>query len=322
MTLAMLTYRRNAYLEAVLPELVAQARALAPDHEARVLIVDNDPHAGARPVVARAQEALAADQQEAGARLDYVHEPEPGIVAGRNRALDEAADSALLVFIDDDEVPAPGWLEALVSAWSDGGCAAVTGPTPPDFESPPNAWVSASGAFDSWEAPDGAQVRSADTGNLLLDMAVVRRAGLRFDPRYGLTGGEDSLFTRQLTLAGGVIRFAASAVVTKRVPRERATRTWVLQRAYRSGSSWARVRIQTASGSRGALRLAYAARGTAKAARDGLRGAAARLSGRVEAQARHEVSSRGGLGMVVGAFGMRVREYGRPAKGSKKAERS
>ena len=32
----------------------------------------------------------------------------------------------------------------------------------------------------------------------------------------------------------------------------------------------------------------------------------------VSAQARYEVSSRGGLGMVMGALGMHVREYGRP----------
>ena len=63
--------------------------------------------------------------------------------------------------------------------------------------------MTACGAFDSWEAADGARVRSADTGNLLLDLGRVRALDLRLDPRYGLTGGEDSLFTRSLTLAGG-----------------------------------------------------------------------------------------------------------------------
>ena len=109
-------------------------------------------------------------------------------MAGRNCALSQAHGSDALVFIDDDEIPSPGWLKALVSTWRAQGCAAVTGPTPPTFEVAPSAWVTASGAFDSWEAADGAQVRSADTGNLLLDLAVVERLGLRFDPRYGLTG--------------------------------------------------------------------------------------------------------------------------------------
>ena len=336
LTIAMLTYRRNDYLAQVIPELLAQADDVCDAQTtASVLIVDNDPQAGARAVVEAARAALGGEQPEAAessgaadsdavvmSRLVYVHEPEPGIVAGRNRALSQAHGSDALVFIDDDEIPSPGWLKALVSTWRAQGCAAVTGPTPPTFEVAPSAWVVASGAFDSWEAADGAQVRSADTGNLLLDLAVVENLGLRFDPRYGLTGGEDSLFTRQLTRAGGVIRFAAGAVVTKRVPAARARRTWVLERSLRSGSSWARVRIDTAAPDGGAsgrlarlrLRLGYGAKGLAKAGIDGARAGVARIRGDVPAQARYEVSSRGGLGMVVGALGVHVREYGRPRR--------
>ena len=336
LTIAMLTYRRNDYLAQVIPELLAQADDVCDAQTtASVLIVDNDPQAGARAVVEAARAALGGEQPEAAessgaadldaaatSRLVYVHEPEPGIVAGRNRALSQAHGSDALVFIDDDEIPSPGWLKALVSTWRAQGCAAVTGPTPPTFEVDPSAWVVASGAFDSWEAADGAQVRSADTGNLLLDLAVVEDLGLRFDPRYGLTGGEDSLFTRQLTRAGGVIRFAAGAVVTKRVPAARARRTWVLERSLRSGSSWARVRIDTAAPDGGAsgrlarlrLCLGYGAKGLAKAGIDGARAGVARIRGDVPAQARYEVSSRGGLGMVVGALGVHVREYGRPRR--------
>ena len=338
LTIAMLTYRRNDYLAQVIPELLAQADDVSDAQTtASVLIVDNDPQSGARAVVEAARAALAGEQSEAAepsgradsaaaaatSRLVYVHEPEPGIVAGRNCALSQAHGSDALIFIDDDEIPSPGWLKALVSTWRAQGCAAVTGPTPPTFEVDPSPWVTASGAFDSWEVADGAQVRSADTGNLLLDLAVVERLGLRFDPRYGLTGGEDSLFTRQLTRAGGVIRFAAGAVVTKRVPAARARRTWVLERSLRSGSSWARVRIDTAgSAGDGAsaalprlrLRLGYGLKGLAKAGVDGARAGVARLRGDVPAQARYEVSSRGGLGMVVGALGGHVREYGRPRR--------
>ena len=131
-----------------------------------------------------------------------------------------------------------------------------------------------------------------------------------------LTHGEGSA-----SKAGGVIRFAAGAVVTKRVPAARATRAWVLERSLRSGSSWARVRIDTVEPADGSaagvlarlgLRLGYGVKGLAKAGVDGLRAGVARLRGDVSAQARYEVSSRGGLGMVMGALGMHVREYGRP----------
>lgn len=351
LTVAVLTYRRNGYLAELLPLLLAQVDQLADETDARVLVVDNDPQAGAAAVVSEiaaaadiAESAEAAEAAEAltpeepaeseepeeseadsplmragedrrphrdRSRLRHVHEPVPGIVAGRNRALQECAGEDLLVFLDDDELPREGWLRALVTAWREGDCAAVTGPTPPVYAQTPDAWVAASGAFDSWRADDGARVPSADTGNLLLDLAVVRDLDLWFDPGYGLSGGEDSLFTRRLSLAGGVIRFATGAVVDKRVPPERATRAWVLRRSYRSGSSWARVRIDTASGPRLPMRLGYAVKGLGRAGRDGARAVLARRRGDTAARAVHEVSCRGGLGMVVGAFGVRVLEYSR-----------
>ena len=311
LTVAVLTFRRNTYLTELLPALMDQAVGCKDVGSTRVLVVDNDPAAGAASLVENARPETAPE------RLVYVHEPEPGIVAGRNRALAESAEEDLLVFIDDDELPGDGWLDALVGTWRSTGCAAVTGPTPPVFEVQPDPWVRASGAFDSWDAPDGQSVRSADTGNLLLDLSVVRRLNLSFDPRYGLTGGEDSLFTRQLTMAGQVIRFSAAAVVTKRVPHTRANRRWVLRRAYRAGSSWARVRIDTAPGLEGlSLRVGYAAKGVVKAVVDAVRAGVAAGRGDVETRARREVSSRGGMGMVVGAFDVRVREYGRSSRRS------
>ena len=305
LTVAVLTYLRNAYLAELLPALVEQAGSVAGRARVRILVVDNDPAGGAE------QTAAGARPDGAGPEIVYVHEPEPGIVAGRNRALDESGRERLLVFIDDDELPRLGWLAALLDARERHGCAAVTGPTPPVFETAPDPWVTACGAFDSWEAADGARVRSADTGNLLLDLGRVRALSLRFDPRYGLTGGEDSLFTRSLTLAGEEIRFAAGAVVDKRVPARRAQRDWVLRRAHRSGSTWVRVRIDTAPRARAALRLGYAVKGLARAGREGALALLARAGGDVASRAVHEVGARGGLGMVVGALGGSVAEYGR-----------
>lgn len=317
LTVAVLTYLRNAYLAELLPALVEQAESAAGRARTRILVVDNDPAGGAEQTAraaaraARAARSGGAEPDGAEPEIVYVHEPEPGIVAGRNRALDESGRERLLVFIDDDELPRPGWLAALLNARERHGCAAVTGPTPPVFETAPDPWVAACGAFDSWEAADGARVRSADTGNLLLDLGRVRALDLRFDPRYGLTGGEDSLFTRRLTLAGEEIRFAAGAVVDKRVPTQRARRDWVLRRAHRSGSTWARVRIDTADRARAALRLGYAAKGLARAGREGALALLARAGGDVASRAIHEVGARGGLGMVVGALGGSVAEYGR-----------
>jgi len=60
LTIAMLTYRRNDYLAQVIPELLAQADDVCDAQTTvSVLIVDNDPQAGARAVVEAARAALA-----------------------------------------------------------------------------------------------------------------------------------------------------------------------------------------------------------------------------------------------------------------------
>ena len=154
LTVAVLTYRRNGYLAELLPLLLAQVDQLADEADARVLVVDNDPQAGAAAVVAEVAAAAESDESaepaepsetagalapeepedseepeeseeseansplgradedrrphrvgsRLGSRIRHVHEPVPGIVAGRNRALQECAGEDLLVFLDDDEL--------------------------------------------------------------------------------------------------------------------------------------------------------------------------------------------------------------------------
>ena len=73
--IAVLTYCRAHDLAELLPELLDQAATVSRSIE--ILVVDNDPHGGARDQVA----AVAASNSFVPVR--YVHEPIPGIAAGR-----------------------------------------------------------------------------------------------------------------------------------------------------------------------------------------------------------------------------------------------
>ena len=75
----------------------------------------------------------------------------------------------------------------------------------PDVVEP---WISQSGAFERPTRTHGQLMTEAATNNLLLDLDGIRRLGLSFDERFGLTGGSDSMFTLQLTRRGGTIRWA------------------------------------------------------------------------------------------------------------------
>lgn len=306
--LAVLTYRRPDDLAVVLPLLRAQAAA-NPADDVRLLVVDNDPSGGAR------------DQVTAVAGVDYVHEPRPGISAGRNRALDEAlregdADPAadVLVFIDDDERPSENWLSALLQTFDRYAPCAVVGPVVSSFDVEPEPWVKAGGFFDRRRLPTGSPVEVAATNNLLLDVAALRRAGIRFDERLGLSGGSDTLFSRRLVAAEGPMIWCDEAVVTDVVPPARITRDWVLRRQLRSGNSWSRtaLMLSTSAVGRLSLRLRLTTMALARLLGGAVRCLLGVIGGDLGRQAGGAKAMARGLGMLGGAYGYAYSEYTRP----------
>lgn len=226
---AVLTYHRNDDLREILPALLAQLDDAAAQYDAQVVVIDNDPDAGARPVVESIDDP----------RIRYFAEPQPGIPSARNRALDECADRDVLVFIDDDERPLEHWLRRMLAAHASTGAVGVSGPVRSEFIGALDPWIEAGGFFARTHRSDlatGAELTEAATNNLLLDLRFVRTHGLRFPVDIGMAGGEDNLFTHELTLAGGRVVWCADAWVSESVPAERATRRWVLERALSFGS--------------------------------------------------------------------------------------
>ena len=243
--IAVLTYKRPADIEAALPRLAAQAESVraepGPDGvvQADIVVVDNDPAGSARGFV----EIFA---QAASVSVRYENETTPGISAARNRALATADGVDLLVFIDDDERPSDRWLAQLLQTWQEHRSAAVVGPVISEYEVEPSAWVQAGRFFNRRRLPTGTVLDVAATNNLLLDLAQIRSLGLSFDPAFGLSGGGDTMFTRTLHRLGGVMVWCDEAVVIDVVPASRLTRSWVLRRAFRSGSSWSVTSLKLA----------------------------------------------------------------------------
>ena len=299
-TIAVLTYRRPADLPYMLAELLAEIERSAP--AASVLVVDNDADQSARPVV----EALA------GRGVAYVAEPTPGIAAARNRAL-RTVTRDFLIFIDDDEHPRPGWLAALLDTQVSAAADAVAGPVLSEFETPLDDWIAAGRFFQRLRHRTGTVLSMAATNNLLLDLRTVRRLGLSFDERFGLSGGSDTLFTRQLTGGGGRLVWCDEAVVVDRVPAARATRAWVLQRAFRTGNSSSRVEVALAAPGRARLqaRCTATGRGVLRTAGGAARMVLGRLRRSEAEYARGLRSLRRGNGMIAGAWGGVYSEYHR-----------
>ncbi len=305
-TVAVPTFRRPGDLRTALPLLLAQARAVAGPHVADVLVVDNDPDGSGAAVVA---ELGAPD-------LRYVAEPTPGIAAVRNRAVDEAAGSRLLAFIDDDERPMAGWLDALLATWAATGAAAVSGRVVADYAGELDPWIRAGDFFVRRSLPTGTPIDVAATGNLLLDLDQVRGLGVRFSSVLGLAGGEDSLFSRTLARAGGRMVWCDESVAVDRVPPERMTRSWVLTRAWSHGNAAVLTELRLAGGtrSRAAQRLAGLARGLLRVAGGAARWGWGALSRSDRHRARGLRALCRGAGMAGAACGVVFQEYARDGR--------
>lgn len=268
-----------------------------------VLVVDNDPAAS----------ALGLAEQFPSDRVRFVHEPNPGIVAARNRALDESAGADVLVFIDDDELPDGGWLRGMVATWQRTGAAVVAGPVLSTFAVEPDPWVTAGGFFVRRRLPTGTELTIAASGNMLLDLEQVQRAGVRFDGRFGVSGGSDSLFTSELHRRGYRMVWCDEATVADVVPPTRANRRWVLQRAMRSGNVSSRVAIILTDSrlERVATRVKLLVRGEARIAGGAVRLALGTIARSVTHQARGSRMLARGMGMAAGAVGYTREEYRR-----------
>ena len=325
LTIAIPTFRRPDDLKRAIGGVlkqVAEQAAREPSggtvSDAEVLVIDNDAQcSGRKAALAAAADAgvavrASADEPTAGdMNVRYVVEERPGVAAVRNRALDETTERDLLIFIDDDEEPEPGWLAALVGLWASTGCQAVAGPVIPTYEVEPEAWVRQGEFFVRRTWPTGTVRPVAASNCLLLDLGFVRRAGLRFDEAFGATGGEDTLFTRRLSAAGGVIRWCDEARVRDHVPASRLTRPWILRRQRSHAATSVRVELALAGGgAQPAIRARAAAGGLVRIVVGGLRTACGTLIGDPRHAAKGARLLARGRGILAASTGGGVhREY-------------
>jgi succinoglycan biosynthesis protein ExoM len=229
------THRRPAGLRRLLHGLERlEFRAEVPT--VSVIVVDNDSDAA---------EGLQVCNDLRGFRwpLEAIHETRKGISFARNRVLQRALEMGVdaIVFIDDDEVPEPEWLDGLLQVHVSTGAEIISGPVEPWFEESVPDWVVRGQFFDRGRFTTGTELPYARTGNLLLDACFLKASGLRFDERFGLTGGEDTVLTLKLKKLGARIVWADNAPVRESVPSNRATVSYILRRSFVGGNNWTRI---------------------------------------------------------------------------------
>jgi len=162
------------------------------------------------------------------APFKHLHEPRPGKCRIQNRAIAEAPGE-LLVFLDDDLIVAPGYLDAVESFFdSHREFAGMRGRILPEED--PDKKVGPMAVYlDLPIADDGDQVievRGVLGANMAFRATALRQVG-PFDERLGPGAGgheEETEMSARLRSAGFRIGYAPEALVYHEVDRSRADR--------------------------------------------------------------------------------------------------
>ena len=150
----------------------------------RIVVIDNDHAQSARSAV----EAFRAHS-----RFEVVYdvEPQQNIALARNRALSHVR-SEYLVFIDDDESASPAWLQSLLKSLTRYDADIAFGPVARVLPDDAPNW--ARQCFLLRPGRTGEQVQYGGAGNVMMRRSVLDADRVRFNPAFGLTGGEDTDF--------------------------------------------------------------------------------------------------------------------------------
>jgi succinoglycan biosynthesis protein ExoM len=227
LTIIVPTFRREAYLSPLFLAVAAERASVTVAVD--LVLVDNSPEASAREIAATAPDFVR-----------YVHEPRTGVAQARNRGVAEATGSHV-IFLDDDETPASGWLAAFAAAARRGAKAAF-GAVEPVFEAAPPVPLLAplTRVFSRrLPAPAGSEVQHLraylGSGNSMFAKTTLALVDPPFDPAFD-KGGEDVWLFRHLAEDHHIpMLWCPEALVREIVPASRATLAFLRARRFSDG---------------------------------------------------------------------------------------
>jgi succinoglycan biosynthesis protein ExoM len=288
------TYKRPIMLKACLESI---ARLNFPTHaNTTLLVVDNTAHRSAEPTVAGFQSAFPVP-------ILYDCEPRRGISMARNRALDLARrrGADFVIFLDDDEQADEDWLVHLLNcAETTGWNHIIHGEVKVDL--PPDTPAHLAHYFQNESFPTGWVLDTCATNNVMIPMSLVKQWDLWFDERFGLTGGEDTMFFLEAVARGAVIIQCREAVVRETIPKSKATLVWLSRRRCRNGIQSVEIR----GSSKRLMPTLF------RVTSQFLRCIVAALRGKKDRALQLWLKASTSTGIICGLVGIRINEYDNP----------
>ena len=176
--------------------------------------------------------------------LEYFIAPKRGIANVRNALVEHSLghECNFIAMLDDDEWPDPRWLEAFLETQKATGADALHGRILREFEEKPGRLARHCDGIAPMRGTTGHTENIPGSGNVIFTRACFEDTPKpRFDPSFGLSGGEDSDFIERLRRQGKRFAWCDEAVAHAWVPATRGNLRWALARAYSVGNSDMRV---------------------------------------------------------------------------------
>lgn len=234
------THDRPAYLRACLDGLRVQtARA----ERFEVLVVDSASSTAAAAEAARLTRTLPNGR--------YLRVDRPGVSLARNTGA-HSAQAAWIAYVDDDAIPDPGWVRAILDVTARPDAPAVIGGRIlPHWEAPlPRWWPGRLRGVLSILEHDGAgefrrpglpRTVEPYAANMVVHVpALLSAGGFREGVgRYGgaLLSDEEVQLAWRLQNSGAIARYEPSIVVHHQIQAARLTPSWLLRRQFWQGAS-------------------------------------------------------------------------------------
>lgn len=198
-----------------------------------IIIVDNDIQLSAKDIV-------ASFTNTSFISISYFSQPIQNISLTRNMSLEKASGHYLAI-IDDDEIADQYWIRNLIDTIEKFNADVVFGFVIPIFYSDLPKWKKQREIYFLPVGKTGDMPLFHYTTNCLIKADKVRKYNLKFDPKYGLTGGEDSVFFDLLLKYNAIYVVCREAISYEVVPQYRTTLKFICQRYFLKGNNDGRI---------------------------------------------------------------------------------
>jgi glycosyltransferase involved in cell wall biosynthesis len=211
-------------------------------HQYEIIVIDNgNDH--------QSQDVFASIKRDARCRMSYAKEEKPGLSHARNKGI-ALSQGRIVVFLDDDELVDPNWLQELIKPYdSDERTACVGGriiPVFPDNKYP--SWYSKDiqGFFGGVD--NGENIHEVNFpqeyiggGNMSFNRLLILESGM-FNVRLGIIGassysGEENELALRIRNKGFKVLYTPFAITYHLIERERISKQFFHKRLFQSGQS-------------------------------------------------------------------------------------